>query len=783
MPFSSFVTAARRLSARLLFGALTLAIVEAGVIGTSEMATVHATAPAWLDRFNAWRANAGVPLLTEDATYDAGDVDHAVYMVKNDLVTHYETPGTPYYTAAGDTAARNSNIYVSSSTSTTDTDAIDWWMQAPFHAMGMMDPRLRTTGFGSYRESKSGWDMGAAVNVVQGNSFTGGAFPVFFPGNGTTVPLASYGGGEYPDPLTPCSAYAAPTGLPLWVETGGNVFTNASLDSFTGNGVALPHCVIDSNNPSLGSYLTERGAVIVIPKAPLQTGVKYVVGVTVNGVPYTWSFSIGTLSKLNPNACTSASGVTVPALRAPEGTHVTITGAAAGCPSPQFRFWVLPPGGPWQMVQDYGVASSFTWTAPPTPGVYHLEVDARDATSVGAYDAAATILYTVQGCTSAWLTAGLQGPQVPGTTVTFNATSTTCAAPLYKFFLQPPGGSWAAQTAFGSGTSWAWNTSGLAPGTYGVGVWANTTGSTASYEAYWLGTYTLANTPCSAASVSTGTASPQAAGASITFTATGCPGAQFRFWTMPKGGSWTMQRDYGAGSWTWNTTGLAPGTYEIGVWSRVAGSANQYDAYGFTTFVLGAGICNSTAMTPNLATPQAPGANLLYTATSNGCTGAQYAFWLMPPGGSWTLKQSYSTSATFAWDTTGYAAGTYQVGVWAKASGSANSYDAFYIGTYQLQSAACSAANVLVAPASPQAAGTAVTFTATATGCAGASFEFWELPPPGTTWSAVRAYGSGNTFVWDSVGASGPYRFGVWVRQSGSTASYEAYAIVTYWVT
>ncbi|HMC70566.1 MAG TPA: CAP domain-containing protein, partial [Mycobacteriales bacterium] len=189
------MTAARRLPARLLLGALILALVEAGVVGTSQVEPVRAAAPAWLDRFNAWRANGGVPILTEDATFDAGDVAHAEYMVKNDLIAHYETAGTPYYTAAGDTAARNSNIYVSSSTSTADTDAIDWWMQAPFHSMGMMDPRLRTTGFGSYRETKSGWDMGAAVNVVQGNSFTGGAFPVYFPGSGTTEPLTSYGGG------------------------------------------------------------------------------------------------------------------------------------------------------------------------------------------------------------------------------------------------------------------------------------------------------------------------------------------------------------------------------------------------------------------------------------------------------------------------------------------------------------------------------------------------------------------------------------------------------------
>src|SRR5204862_220200 len=69
-----------------------------------------AAAGPWLDRFNAWRAATDLPALTENTTWSAGDYSHALYMVKNNLVTHYETSGTPYYTAAGDTAARNSNI-------------------------------------------------------------------------------------------------------------------------------------------------------------------------------------------------------------------------------------------------------------------------------------------------------------------------------------------------------------------------------------------------------------------------------------------------------------------------------------------------------------------------------------------------------------------------------------------------------------------------------------------------------------------------------------------------
>jgi len=321
----------RRGLAASLSGALLLWILPAlPTSGPVHLVTTPAASGSWLTRLNAWRANAGLSALTENTTWSQGDYNHAVYMVKNDLVTHYETVGTPYYTTAGDIAAQNSNIQVSSTTSTTDDQAIDWWMQAPFHAMGMMDPRLTTTGFGSYREVKSGWQEGGALDVLRGNSFTGGQYPVYFPGNGTTEPLTTYNGGEFPDPLQACPGYSAPTGLPVFVQVGGNVATTAlPVYSFLANGVNISACVIDSNNPAVGSSLAYRGGVIVVPRAPLQAGVNYTVALTVNGLPYTWSFSVGPLSGaclLGPGGAPSVTSVTPNSGGTGGGTPVTIKG-------------------------------------------------------------------------------------------------------------------------------------------------------------------------------------------------------------------------------------------------------------------------------------------------------------------------------------------------------------------------------------------------------------------------------------------------------------------------
>ena len=392
----------------LLAASLALALLPAlpfRALHLEPATPAASTTPEWLARLNAWRASAGQSALTENTLWDQGDYNHSLYMVKNDQVTHYEISTLPYYTAAGDTAARNGNIEVNSTTAFTDDQAIDWWMAAPFHAMGMMDPRLTSTGFGSYREVKSGWQAGFTLDTLRGNSFTGGSYPVFFPGNGANVPLSSYSGNEFPDPLQACPGYSAPTGLPAFVEVGGNVATTVTAHSFTANGIAMPNCVIDSNSPSVGSNLTSRGGVIVIPQQPLVPGVKYVVSLVVNGVGYTWSFGVTS----NGSATPGCSGFPVIGDFSGSGkADVVALGGASAC--------VMVSSGT-------GLAAPTPWSSLPFYG--NLSTLAGDVTGDGKADLVAvsrdqTFVMTSTG-TSFGPPAGWSGQPFYGTRGTFLA--------------------------------------------------------------------------------------------------------------------------------------------------------------------------------------------------------------------------------------------------------------------------------------------------------------------------------------------------------------------------
>ena len=258
----------------------------------------------WLDRVNFYRATASLPPVVEAPLLSRDIRQHARYMVIHDAIEHAQR-SRRWSSPEGAAAAAASNLAGSTSASESDAWAVDTWMQAPFHAVGILDPALRQVGFGIHRADDGRIQTAAGLDVIRGRATAPAAgvrYPIVWPADGATVPLTAHTE-EYPSPLTSCPGYRAPAGLPLIVQTGPGAGRPRVLGSFVGEGAqALEHCVFDEgtyrnqrrHEERLGrGILASRDAIVIIPRAPLRHGSTYRVVLEVAGQPrIDWQFSI-----------------------------------------------------------------------------------------------------------------------------------------------------------------------------------------------------------------------------------------------------------------------------------------------------------------------------------------------------------------------------------------------------------------------------------------------------------------------------------------------------------
>jgi hypothetical protein len=469
-------------------------------------------------------------------------------------------------------------------------------------------------------------------------------------------------------------------------------------------------------------------------------------------VPAGTTFSVTT--------CSAATLTTSLAQPQVPGVTITVTGGATCDGTPQYRFWLRPPGGAWAVVQNYASANTFIWnTTGRAIGFYGLEVDARNTGATSSYETTTNIEFSLaaQPCTTPTLTPSVASPQGTGAQITLTATTTTCPNPIYRFWVQPPGGAWQSVRNYTSSPTFTWNASG-AGGAYGLEVDVrDVSRSTLPYDAVANISYTLA--ACSSATIATDLTSPQPSGAKITLTGGAtCQGTpEFRFWVRPPTASaWSMVRDYSTSStFAWNTAGDAGGTYGLEVDVRDHGAAAAYETTANSTFAL-TGPCTTPTLTPSVASPQNAGVPITFTATTGVCPSPQYRFWVQKPGGAWTVAQDYGSSATFAWGG-GTVAGTYGIEADVRNQGSVANYDATKSISFKITpSPACTSAGGVTVSPSPAGTGSSVTFTASPApgGCPTPEYRFWVRTPAGA-WVIVRDYSTSNTFTWAGSGTAG----------------------------
>ena len=261
----------------------------------------------WLDYF---RALGGLGPVTRDAGLEAQEAAHVRYLADHALGCETDVhdeltsgrPGcgaNPYATAAGKLAASNSDI-TRLTAAVPDRLAVQSWFVAGFHALTLLEPRLRRTGYAAYYTSHPTgagplpYPFTAAVDVYRGRtgSYTGGVLA--FPASGAVSPLLAYRiGGESPEPFgaslasAPCHGWAqlAEVSAPIvvqWPAGSHPVQAPATIVDVTEHR-PLPTCALTAGAYPAGSLArtlllgTDRvtQAALYYTDAPLRPSHRY----------------------------------------------------------------------------------------------------------------------------------------------------------------------------------------------------------------------------------------------------------------------------------------------------------------------------------------------------------------------------------------------------------------------------------------------------------------------------------------------------------------------------
>ena len=266
---------------------------------TALSSTTASLTPAQaLSDLNRWRAQAGEPgVLRFTAVNNSACALHTHYLRMLGKLVHPEQPGLPGYTRAGADAGVNSVLAKPGGLPKAT------WVDAVYHRMSILQPRLRVSGFAASEGYACLLTGGAAVDdSTAARTTTLTLYP--WPPNGATHQPVTFGhaADETPSALSEAPG-ARSLGLLLSVNVNGpwddhtapwTKLTTASLVSDRGGAVPL---ALSDGSTRNASFLS--GGFALFPRVALASGTGYTAHaagkVTAEGVTYpfslTWRFT------------------------------------------------------------------------------------------------------------------------------------------------------------------------------------------------------------------------------------------------------------------------------------------------------------------------------------------------------------------------------------------------------------------------------------------------------------------------------------------------------------
>src|SRR5581483_11216516 len=177
----------------------------------------------------------------------------------------------PGFSAEGRRAGKASDIAIGDYD---PLDGLDAWMATFYHRVPILDPQLRTIGFGCARGRKLGWI--AVLNVGTGRDRAARPEPVFYPvPDQKDVPLSFPAGGEEPNPIPEDTDGKA--GYPITATFPDRTAPARAKGTLTDDqGRAVPCWFSSPEQPANPQYPRHQGTTVcLIPKDPLAPGTTY----------------------------------------------------------------------------------------------------------------------------------------------------------------------------------------------------------------------------------------------------------------------------------------------------------------------------------------------------------------------------------------------------------------------------------------------------------------------------------------------------------------------------
>jgi hypothetical protein len=319
---------------------------------------------------------------------------------------------------------------------------------------------------------------------------------------------------------------------------------------------------------------------------------------------------------------------------------------------------------------------------------------------------------------------------------------------------------------------------GTGAGTVSLSVAANSAGTSRTGTVTIGGqtfTVTQAGSSCMEWGVTPQSYSAGMAGGTATVTAIGSSGCSR---TASSNAAWITVTSGASGTGSGNVTlaiAANDGSSRVGT-ATVAGKTVTVSQAGAAPVVI-------SSLTANRSFPAPTGTVLTWTAAASGGSGAlEYQYWRYRSStGVWQVVRDYSTTNTYSWAPSAGEGGSYALQVWVRSVGSTATYQAYRsFGYFDIVGA--KPLKVTLAPADasgPHVAGRETRWTAIAEGgIAPTQFKFW-VHSAATGWVMLQDYGTNGTLSWTPA-KPGQYALQAWVRNPGSTASYDAWTSSGY---